>query len=144
MIQKTSWEISIILNKSERVINFHINNAVKKLEIRDNSILMIENVGNLVCPALFDLGENFRIVVISVTEGGDKPLKYPYMFQSSNLCLINKIDLLPYVEFNIDQTREYALRVNHDLQFIELSAKTGKGMDKWYGWMKDKINPALL
>jgi hydrogenase nickel incorporation protein HypB len=113
-----------------------VNSAVKELKINDNSILMIENVGNLVCPALFDLGENFRVVIISVTEGEDKPLKYPYMFQSSNLCIINKIDLLPYVEFNIDKTREYALRVNKDLQFIELSAKTGEGMDKWYNWLK--------
>ena len=117
-----------------------INNAVKELKITDNSILMIENVGNLVCPALFDLGENFRIVTISVTEGEDKPLKYPYMFQSSNLCIINKIDLLPYVEFNMQKTREYALRVNHHLQFIEFSAKTGEGMDKWYNWLKKMSN----
>ncbi len=120
-----------------------IGSAVKELKIRDNSVLMIENVGNLVCPALFDLGENFRAVIISVTEGEDKPLKYPYMFRSSHLCIINKIDLLPYVDFNMDKTREYALRVNHHLQFIELSAKTGKGMDKWYKWLKDKIIPAL-
>jgi hydrogenase nickel incorporation protein HypB len=120
-----------------------INSAVKELKINDNSILMIENVGNLVCPALFDLGENFRVVIISVTEGEDKPLKYPYMFQSSNLCIINKTDLLPYVEFNIDKTREYALRVNKDLQFIELSAKTGEGMDKWYNWLKKTSNRAI-
>lgn len=113
-----------------------ISSAVKELKITDNSILMIENVGNLVCPALFDLGENYRAVIISVTEGEDKPLKYPYMFQSSNLCIINKIDLLPYVEFDMEKTREYALRVNHHLQFIELSAKTGEGMDKWYKWLK--------
>jgi hydrogenase nickel incorporation protein HypB len=121
-----------------------INNAVKELKINNNSILMIENVGNLVCPALFDLGENFRVVIISVTEGGDKPLKYPYMFRSSDLCIINKTDLLPYVEFDMNKTREYALRVNHHLQFIELSAKTGEGMKKWYKWFGDKVNPALL
>jgi hydrogenase nickel incorporation protein HypB len=120
-----------------------INSAVKELKINDNSILMIENVGNLVCPALFDLGENFRVVIISVTEGEDKPLKYPYMFQSSNLCVINKIDLLPYVEFDIDKTREYALRVNHHLQFIELSAKTGQGIDKWYNWLKKMSNRTI-
>ncbi len=120
-----------------------INSAVKELKIHDNSILMIENVGNLVCPALFDLGESFRVVIISVTEGEDKPLKYPYMFQSSNLCIINKIDLLPYVEFNIDKTRQYALRVNKDLQFIELSAKTGEGMDKWYKWLKKMSTTAI-
>lgn len=121
-----------------------INNSIKKLKIIDNSILMIENVGNLVCPALFDLGENFRIVIISITEGEDKPLKYPYMFRSSDLCIINKTDLLPYVEFNTDKTREYALRVNHHLQFIELSAKTGEGMEKWYDWLEDKVKPAHL
>jgi hydrogenase nickel incorporation protein HypB len=121
-----------------------INNAVKKLKINNNSILMIENVGNLICPALFDLGENFRVVIISVTEGEDKPLKYPYMFRSSDLCIINKTDLLPYVEFDMNKTREYALRVNHHLQFIELSAKTGEGMKKWYIWLGDKVNPALL
>ena len=120
-----------------------ISSAVKELKITDNSILMIENVGNLVCPALFDLGENYRAVIISVTEGEDKPLKYPYMFQSSNLCIINKIDLLPYVEFDMEKTREYALRVNHHLQFIELSAKTGEGMDKWYKWLKKMSNTAI-
>jgi hydrogenase nickel incorporation protein HypB len=116
-----------------------INSAVKELSISGNSVLMIENVGNLICPALFDLGENFRIVIISVTEGEDKPLKYPYMFQSSNLCIINKIDLLPYVEFDVEKTKEYALRANHHLKFIELSAKTGEGMEKWYKWLKDKL-----
>lgn len=112
-----------------------INLAVKKLEVSDHSILFIENVGNLVCPALFDLGETRRVVIISVTEGQDKPLKYPNMFQSSNLCLINKSDLLPYVEFDIEQFREYALRVNHHLQFLTVSAKTGEGMKEWIEWL---------
>jgi hydrogenase nickel incorporation protein HypB len=115
-----------------------INNAVKKLEPEENSILMIENVGNLVCPSLFDLGESARVVIISVTEGEDKPIKYPTMFQSSNICIINKIDLLPYVDFDIQRTKDYALKVNHHLSFFEVSVKTGEGMEGWYTWLKDK------
>jgi len=114
--------------------------AMKKLELKQNSLLFIENVGNLVCPAMFDLGENKRVVIISVTEGDDKPLKYPYMFESSQICIINKIDLLPYVNFNVEKTREYALSVNHHLQFFELSATTGEGMDAWLDWLKQQIH----
>ena len=116
-----------------------ISRAVKELKIEDSSVLMIENVGNLVCPALFDLGENFRVVIMSVTEGEDKPLKYPYMFQSSHLCIINKTDLLPYVEFDMKKTIDYALRVNHHLEIFQLSARTGEGMDKWYKWLKANL-----
>jgi hydrogenase nickel incorporation protein HypB len=113
-----------------------VNRAIKELELTDDSILMIENVGNLVCPAMFDLGESKRVVIISVTEGEDKPQKYPYMFQTSDLCIINKIDLLPYVDFDLEKTKKYALEVNHHLSFIELSAKTGEGMDLWYDWLR--------
>jgi len=113
-----------------------INKAVKKLDVQEKSILVIENVGNLVCPSLFDLGEAKRVVIISVTEGEDKPIKYPNMFMTSNLCIINKIDLLPYVDFNVEKAKEYALRVNHHLEFIELSVKSGEGMNKWYEWLK--------
>lgn len=113
-----------------------VSKAVKKLEVKDNSVLVIENIGNLVCPSLFDLGESKRVVIISVTEGEDKPIKYPNMFMTSDLCIINKTDLLPYVDFNIEKTKEYALRVNHHLEFIELSVKTGEGLDKWYAWLK--------
>jgi hydrogenase nickel incorporation protein HypB len=114
-----------------------INKAVKKLEVADNSMLIIENVGNLVCPSLFDLGETYRVVIISVTEGDDKPIKYPNMFHTSDICIINKTDLLPYVDFSVEKAKEYALKVNHHLQFFELSAKTGEGMDKWYEWLKN-------
>lgn len=113
-----------------------VNNAVKQLDIKNDAILFIENVGNLVCPAMFDLGESKRVVIISVTEGEDKPLKYPYMFQSSQLCIINKIDLLPYVDFSLEKAKEYALLVNHHLQFIELSVKTGEGMEIWFEWLR--------
>ena len=113
--------------------------AIKKLEIKDNSLLFIENVGNLVCPSMFDLGENKRVVIISVTEGEDKPLKYPYMFDSSHICIINKVDLLPYVTFDMEKVKEYAMRINHHLEFFTLSATTGEGMDEWLSWLKAQI-----
>jgi len=115
-----------------------VNNAVKKLDVAGNSVLIIENVGNLVCPAMFDLGEAHRIVVISVTEGEDKPLKYPGMFNSADICIINKTDLMPHVDFNIEKAKEYALQVNHHLKFFEVSAKTGEGLKKFYQWLKEK------
>jgi len=114
-----------------------INKAVKSLEVKNNSVLFIENVGNLVCPAMFDLGESKRVVVISVTEGEDKPIKYPAMFNTSDICIINKIDLLPYLDFDLEKLKEYALQVNHHLEFMEVSVKSGEGMDKWYQWLKN-------
>lgn len=113
-----------------------IHSAVKKLEPANRSVLFIENVGNLVCPSMFDLGESKRVVIISVTEGDDKPLKYPNMFETSDLCIINKTDLLPYVDFDVAKARDYALQVNHYLEFIELSAKTEDGFDLWLDWIK--------
>ena len=116
-----------------------IHLALKKIEPDNHSILFIENVGNLVCPALFDLGEQKRVLVISVTEGDDKPLKYPYMFQSSHLCIINKTDLLPYVDFNVESTMNYARQLNPNLEFLLMSAKTGEGMDEWYDWLGKQL-----
>jgi hydrogenase nickel incorporation protein HypB len=113
-----------------------IHKAVQELNPEQSSILLIENVGNLVCPALFDLGENFRVVIISVTEGEDKPLKYPNMFQTAHVCLINKTDLLPYLEFDLKKLKDNARKVNPDLTFIELSAKTGDGFGPWIEWME--------
>ena len=113
--------------------------ALKKLEVSDHAILFIENVGNLVCPAMFDLGEQKRVVVISVTEGDDKPMKYPYMFQSSNLCIINKTDLLPYVDFKVETAMAYARQLNPDLEFILMSAKTGEGMAEWFDWLRQTL-----
>jgi hydrogenase nickel incorporation protein HypB len=112
-----------------------IDSALKKMDTEANSILFIENVGNLVCPAMFDLGEFKRVVVISVTEGEDKPLKYPYMFQSSHLCIINKSDLLPYVNFRIEEVIKNARTVNPELECIAVSATTGEGMNSWYEWI---------
>jgi len=117
-----------------------IEAALKKLDPESDSILFIENVGNLVCPSLFDLGEFRRVLVISVTEGDDKPLKYTGMFESSHLCLVNKTDLLPYVDFHSDKFAEHAQAINPRLEIITLSAKTNDGMDKWYNWISDKTD----
>jgi len=113
--------------------------AVQGMKPTENSILFIENVGNLVCPAMFDLGEKERVVIISVTEGDDKPIKYPDMFHTSTLCIINKTDLLPYVPFSMDKCREYARQVNPNLQFIEVSCTNGDGLPAWYQWLKEKV-----
>jgi hydrogenase nickel incorporation protein HypB len=121
-----------------------IESALKKLDIETNSILFIENVGNLVCPALFDLGEYKRVIVISVTEGEDKPLKYPFIFESSHLCLVNKSDLLPYVDFRTEELIKNARIVNPDLEFISLSAKTGEGMQFWYEWILRQVGLATI
>jgi hydrogenase nickel incorporation protein HypB len=115
-----------------------IHKAIKKLEPADHSVLMVENVGNLVCPALFDLGESKRVVIMSVTEGDDKPVKYPYMFRTSDLCIINKTDLLPYVDFDMNKAKEYAKQINPELKIIEVSVKTGEGMKEWYDWLCDE------
>jgi hydrogenase nickel incorporation protein HypB len=117
-----------------------VHSAIKKLNPSEKSVLMIENVGNLVCPSIFDLGENFRIVIISTTEGDDKPIKYPDMFHGSHVCIINKMDLLPYVNFNVETAKDYARQLNPNLLFFELSATTGEGMDSWYKWLKNYIN----
>ncbi len=115
-----------------------VRRAVQALEPETGSLLFIENVGNLVCPSLFQLGEQARIVIISVTEGEDKPQKYPTMFRNADLCIINKTDLLPYVDFRVEKAREYALAVQPGLQFLELSAKTGEGMEGWIQWIMDQ------
>ena len=113
--------------------------AIQGMKLTGNSVLFIENVGNLVCPAMFDLGEKERVVIMSVTEGEDKPLKYPDMFHSSTVCIINKIDLLPYVPFNLQKAKENALRINHNLEIIELSCTSGEGLPVWYQWLQSKV-----
>ncbi len=117
-----------------------VHRALHALNPVERSLLMIENVGNLVCPSLFDLGEQHRVVVMSVTEGEDKPLKYPNMFRSSQLCIINKIDLLPYLDFDVAKARDYAMQVNHHLEFIELSVRSGEGMEQWYAWLRARVD----
>ncbi|MEM7871500.1 hydrogenase nickel incorporation protein HypB [Morganella morganii] len=117
-----------------------VHDAMHHLGLKDNSLLFIENVGNLVCPAGFDLGEQHKVAILSVTEGEDKPLKYPHMFAAADLMLINKIDLLPYVNVNIEACVNAARRVNQDIDVIVLSATTGEGMDEWVAWLQDRLS----
>ncbi len=116
-----------------------VYDAVKKLEMKDHSVLMIENVGNLVCPSMFNLGEDKRIVIISTTEGADKPIKYPDMFHTADICIINKIDLLPYLDIDLNELKRYALQVNPNLKFFEVSATKGEGMEAWYSWLRETV-----
>ena len=113
-----------------------VNHAVKHLNPKEGAILFIENVGNLVCPAMFDLGESKKVVIVSTTEGDDKPLKYPHIFQEADICVINKIDLAPYLNTKVEVLRENALKVNHRLQIFEVSATKGDGMDAWCDWLQ--------
>ncbi|MEJ7743787.1 MAG: hydrogenase nickel incorporation protein HypB [Nocardioidaceae bacterium] len=107
----------------------------ESLSPEPGTLLFIENVGNLVCPALFDLGEAAKVVIISVTEGDDKPLKYPHMFAAADLVVINKSDLLPYVDFDVDTCLTYARQIRPHLASVVISAKTGAGLDGWYTWL---------
>ena len=116
-----------------------VHRALHALDPEPGSLLFIENVGNLVCPALFDLGERSMVVVISVTEGADKPLKYPHMFAAAELVLINKVDLLPYVDFDIDVCAAYARSVNPRAKVLPVSATTGEGIEFWYQWIDGRV-----
>lgn len=113
-----------------------VGQAIRRLELRDDSLLLIENVGNLVCPASFDLGEAHKVVIFSVTEGEDKPLKYPDMFRAADLMLLSKCDLLPYLEFDADLAVENARRVNPTIRVICISATSGEGLAEWLEWIK--------
>ncbi|MEV8421052.1 hydrogenase nickel incorporation protein HypB [Streptomyces niveus] len=115
-----------------------MRDALTTLTPEPGSLVLVENVGNLVCPALFDLGERSRVVIISVTEGTDKPLKYPYMFAAADLVIINKVDLLPYVDFDMARCEEYARSVNPGLRLLAVSATTGEGMRAWYDWVAEQ------
>jgi hydrogenase nickel incorporation protein HypB len=112
-----------------------VGHALEHLNPHNEGILFIENVGNLVCPAAFDLGEAHKVVILSVTEGEDKPIKYPDMFHAADLMLLNKIDLLPYLQFDVDRCIEYARRVNPAIKVLKVSATTGEGMEGWYRWL---------
>lgn len=113
-----------------------VGHSVSDLSPNEHSVLFIENVGNLVCPALFDLGEAHRVVLLSVTEGDNKPLKYPDMFRKADLMILTKVDLLPYVEFDTDQCIDYARKINPSMGVLSLSATTGVGLTSWYEWLK--------
>ena len=120
-----------------------IEKAIADWNLEDLDVLLIENVGNLVCPSSYDLGEAAKIVVLSVTEGEDKPLKYPAMFFRSELLILNKIDLLPYVPFSIVQARENAQKVHPGMEIIEISCLTGEGLPNWQGWLENRIASTL-
>ena len=106
------------------------------------SVVMIENVGNLVCPAMFDLGERAKVVILSVTEGEDKPLKYPHMFRAAEIMILNKTDLLPHVDFSVPQAIANAREVNPGIMVLQVSARSGEGMAEWYGWLRHEIGKA--
>lgn len=114
-----------------------VEQGIQALNPPLNSIVLVENVGNLVCPALFDLGEQAKVVILSVTEGEDKPIKYPHMFRASQVMILTKIDLLPYVSFEVDRCLDYARQVNPHLQIFQVSATTGAGLESWYQWLLD-------
>ncbi len=119
-----------------------VGHALEHLSLADDSLLLIENVGNLVCPAAFDLGEAHKVVILSVTEGEDKPLKYPDMFHAADLMLLNKVDLLPHLSFDVARCLEYARRINPSLEVLEVSATTGQGMNPWILWLRQGLDRA--
>lgn len=120
-----------------------VGHALDRLGLAEDGMLFIENVGNLVCPAAFDLGEACKVVVLSVTEGEDKPLKYPDMFHAATLMILNKVDLLPHLNFDVARCVDFARRVNPRIDLIELSATTGQGLDRWYDWLAAGRQAAL-
>ena len=114
-----------------------VRSALDDLDLDRIDLLIVENVGNLVCPAEFKIGENDKVMIVSVPEGDDKPLKYPLMFQVCSVLLLNKIDLLPYLDFDMKRFQNDALKVNPRLKIMGISCKTGEGLDDWFGWIED-------
>ena len=119
-----------------------VGHALERLPLGDDSLLLIENVGNLVCPASFDLGEAHKVAILSVTEGEDKPLKYPDMFAAADVMLLNKIDLLPHLDFKVPLAVEYVRRVNPGIKVIQISATSGEGFDEWLAWIGEGLEHA--
>lgn len=113
--------------------------ALDRLPLPDRSVLVVENVGNLVCPALFDLGEEARVVIAAVTDGDDKPIKYPHMFRAATVIVLNKIDLLPHVDFDVERFSGFARRVNPKVELLPLSATRGDGVEAWYRWLRERV-----
>ena len=110
--------------------------TLKEMDLSTADLVIVENVGNLVCPADFEVGEDCKVMLLSVTEGDDKPLKYPLMFQKSCVLLINKIDLLPYIDCDVEKIRSEARAINPSIEIFDVSARTGEGLDGWYGWLR--------
>jgi hydrogenase nickel incorporation protein HypB len=120
-----------------------LSRGIAELKPPRGAVMFIENVGNLICPAMFDLGERAKVVILSVTEGEDKPIKYPHMFRACQVMLISKIDLLPYLQFSIERCVSYARQINPDIRIIPVSAETGEGMDAWYAWLNAERNAVI-
>lgn len=112
--------------------------AIKALDLEDLDILFVENVGNLVCPAEFEVGEDYKVTLLSVAEGDDKPEKYPLMFHISAVMLLNKVDLLPYVDFDMKKAKGHATKLNKEIKVMPISARTGENMADWYAWLREK------
>lgn len=145
--QETLFDAERIQNAGARAVQVNtgagchldapmVQQAMEALEPSDGALLFIENVGNLVCPALFDVGEHAKVVVISVTEGDDKPLKYPHMFTAADLVVVNKTDLLPYVDFDLAKLAAQARSLNPDLEILSLSVRSGDNLGSWYRWLQ--------
>jgi hydrogenase nickel incorporation protein HypB len=120
-----------------------IRSALEQLEVGQTDLLVIENIGNLVCPATWDLGEDLRVVVVSTSEGDDKPAKYPQMFAASQVMIVNKLDLLPYVDYDLAKVKQEALAINPRLRIFEVSCRTGEGLDMWCEWLLTFAHSAL-
>lgn len=131
--------VSIVTNGACHLEAKLVQDALNNLDLEKTELLFIENVGNLVCPAGFDLGENMKIVLVSTTEGDDKPLKYPKMFRNSQVMIINKSDLIPYVNCNIETLKNNALNVNPGLKIFELSCTSGTGIKEWCNWLVENV-----
>jgi hydrogenase nickel incorporation protein HypB len=147
--QQTNYDAELIKSSGGHAIQINtgkachldahtVGHALEELPLKEKSILFIENIGNLVCPALFDLGEQFKVVILSVTEGDNKPLKYPDMFHCADLILVTKTDLLPYVNFDLDKCMEYARRIKPNIEILTLSTVKGDGLHHWYEWLKQQ------
>ncbi|MCJ7553509.1 MAG: hydrogenase nickel incorporation protein HypB [Ignavibacteriaceae bacterium] len=132
--------VQIITNGSCHLEAQLVRDAYKNIESEVADVLIIENVGNLVCPAGYDLGENKKVVVISTTEGDDKPLKYPAMFRNSSAMIINKTDLIPYVDSSLDEIKKNALSINSTLEVFDISCKNSKGIEQWCNWLESQIH----
>lgn len=116
-----------------------VNTALRRLDLEGVRLVIVENVGNLVCPAEFKLGEDLKVMILSVAEGDDKPLKYPLMFSESNVLIVNKIDLLPHTDFDMQSLRETVRKMNPDIEIFEVSCRTGEGLEAWIGWLDKAV-----
>lgn len=144
-IQKTNVDVVQINTRGACHLDANmILSATESLGLDGKQLLIIENVGNLVCPAEFKLGENIKVMILSIPEGHDKPLKYPLMFTESNALILNKIDLLPHTDFDMEELRKTVLAMNPAIQIFPVSAKTGEGIRDFTGWLESKISPTAL